>query len=52
MGSSIPSNWQSGVYKRDKRNSHFLFPRQMVRWASNWSISFSLSCCSSPFSVT
>ena len=25
MGSSIPGNWQSGVYKYDKRDPHFLF---------------------------
>ncbi len=31
MGSSIPSNWQSGVYKYDKRNPHFLFPSRMAR---------------------
>ena len=31
MGSSIPSNWQSGVYKRDKRNPHFLFPSRMTQ---------------------
>ncbi len=30
MGSSIPSNWQSGVYKYDKRNPHFLFPSRMA----------------------
>ena len=30
MGNSIPSNWQSGVYKRDKRNPHFLFPCRMA----------------------
>jgi hypothetical protein len=31
MGSSIPSNWQSGVYKRDKRNPHFLFPSRIAQ---------------------
>ena len=35
MGSSIPSNWQSGVYKRDKRHPHFLFPSRIAQKVLN-----------------